>query len=167
MRNQDLILISILNKNDNVQIWVGKVKLLDILFLYIIIILTLGLIFMKIYVIAPYKFYEILVYRKLGVIRQVSGWRHGWRKLQSMYIGKLIINDQVCIGIPQTCKKHKCCCKSLSDWNMICLCNPIYIIDPYTLSNVGSLKRTLQYNHYSTPGEPCRGCIVIVLKGSF
>ena len=28
---------------------------------------------------------------------------------------------------------------------------------PCTLNNIGSLKRTLQYNHHATPGEPCKG----------
>ena len=27
----------------------------------------------------------------------------------------------------------------------------------YTLNNIGSLKRTLQYYYYATPGEPCKG----------
>ena len=31
------------------------------------------------------------------------------------------------------------------------------MIDPYTLNNIGSLKRTLQYNHHATPREPLLG----------
>ena len=27
----------------------------------------------------------------------------------------------------------------------------------YTLNNIGSLKRTLQYYYHATPGEPCKG----------
>ena len=27
----------------------------------------------------------------------------------------------------------------------------------YTLNDIGSLKRTIQYNHHATPGEPRKG----------
>ena len=32
-----------------------------------------------------------------------------------------------------------------------------YDLATFTLSNVGSLKGTLQYNHHATPGEPLQG----------
>ena len=35
---------------------------------------------------------------------------------------------------------------------MDCVCT-----QRYTLNNIGSLKRTLQYYHHATPGEPYKG----------
>ena len=37
----------------------------------------------------------------------------------------------------------------------------------YTLTNNGSLKRTFKYYYHATPGEPCKGCMVMVLKFSW
>ena len=36
-----------------------------------------------------------------------------------------------------------------------------FLILIYTLNNVGSLKRTLQYNHHATTGEPFKGSPVV------